>query len=126
LVVLPEARDALLLAAYEIGGRAVLREPREDGERGVVRRLDDGGVADERETREATTRVAAAVERAAVQRADETVVAYERGHEDRVHGARGEEGERLRLVRVGERADGYGSRLVRLQKRARALLLHEG
>src|SRR5213079_914479 len=73
-------------------------ETREGRERRLGARLDERGVADERDAFEAARRVAAGVERAAVEGALQAVVAHQPAHHNGLHGPLGEEGEDFRLA----------------------------
>jgi hypothetical protein len=102
--VTPEERPLPLLDADEVHGRAPPRQAREGDQRLFAPRLDERGVADERDPFEAApAEDAARVERAAVRAAHHAVVADEPGHEDRVGRSLGQKVEHLLAVLFGER-----------------------
>src|ERR1043165_2389151 len=96
--VLPEAAHESLLAEDHVRVRLLLRQPGEGRERAFGARLKKRGVADERDAFEMSRRVAAGVERAAVEGTLQAVVAHEARHDDRADRALGEEGEDFGLA----------------------------
>jgi hypothetical protein len=101
-----------------VGIRLLLRQPCEGGQRPFGARLDERGVADERDTFEASRSVAAGVECAAIERTLQAVVAHQAGHDDRPDGTLGEKVEYFRLaVRFSQGVNQNGRLGVRRSRR---------
>jgi hypothetical protein len=120
--VRPETADGLLLAENQVAAAPLLGQLGEGAQSAVGARLDEGGVADERDAFQVSCAVATGVERAAVEGTLKAVVADQAAHDDRRRGALGQKVEHLLLaVSFGQGVDAKGGLGIRRDARGRGL-----